>query len=195
MVKVTAPCLSLEASGSLGKAITYQKGLKSRTVRKCPHKKYTRTTAQALVRDVIKKTIWVYKQLIISQKSLWSAYTDDDGNTGYQSFTHLFATLTNQYIADGWPVIATGQTLVGERTVGQAVVLSRYDSNHYMEYFVPPIPEACLVGENATADFFVGGPDSTGYIYQYKLPPNLGFCIVGENKCYELVTAGSYIDP
>lgn len=195
MVKVTGPCLSLEATGSVGKAITFQKGIKSRVVRKCPVKKYTRSALQDTVRDVLAKTIQAWQELITSQINLWKAYTDGNGNTGYQSFVHLFAKLTNQYISDGWPIITTGTTLVGERKVGQAVVLSRHTEVKFMEYLIPPIPEACLVGEHCTSDFLVGGPDSAGYIYQYKLPPNLGYCIVGENKNRELVIAGSYVDP
>jgi hypothetical protein len=144
---------------------------------------------------VLAKTIQAYHQLITSQINLWKAYTDDDGNTGYQAFVHQFAKFTNQYISDGWPIITAGTTLVGDKKVGEAVVLSRHTVFTFLEYLIPPIPEACLVGENCTADFLVGGPGIAGYIYQYKLPTNLGYCIVGENKCYELVVAGSYIDP
>ena len=128
MVRVTGPCLSLEASGSVGKAITFQKGLKSRSVRKCPVKKPTRSTDQNTVRVMFNGAVTHWHELLQSQQTLWKQYTDGDGNTSFQAFMH-------QWIIRGLdglpqyklPPIA-GYCIVGEYLVGELITGGVYQT-------------------------------------------------------------------
>jgi len=122
MVKVSGPCLSLEASGSVGKAITFQKGLKSRTVRKCPVKKPTRTPGQETVRTVFSKAVTYWHALLTSQQTLWKEFIDGDGNSSFQAFMHQWIIRCN----DGLPQYELppyhGYCIVGEHLVGEFTV-------------------------------------------------------------------------
>lgn len=129
MVKVNGPCFSLEASGSLGKAITFQKGLKSRMVRKCPKPKYTRTPDQILVRNMFALAIIYWHDLTPSQVALWNAFTDGEGNMGYHAFMHQWASRglagLNQYqLPPDIGYCLVGEHIVGDFTTGGALITS-----------------------------------------------------------------------
>jgi len=128
LARVTGPLLSLEASGSVADAVTYQKGLKSRMVRKMPQRKYGRSTDQNTVRIMFNGAVTHWHELLTSQQTLWKQYTDGDGNKSFQAFMH-------QWIIrglDGLPQYELpptyGYCIVGEYLVGELITGGVYQT-------------------------------------------------------------------
>jgi len=86
MAYVRGPLLSLEARGSIAKAITFQFDGKGYQCRKIPIPRYQRTTEQANQRNTHKASVKAWQELLDSQKDLWRAYSDNNGNKGYYAF-------------------------------------------------------------------------------------------------------------
>jgi len=63
MPKVRGPLFSLNAAGTLGKAITYKKGTAGNVVRKYYKPKGTRNAAQAIVRTWFQRGVWTWQGL------------------------------------------------------------------------------------------------------------------------------------
>lgn len=123
MVKTIGPCISLDATGSIAGAVTFQKALKSKIARRKPIPRYTRTTGQAIVRNTIKKAVYYWHQLLPLQQNIWKVTYDGYGLLGYHSFIKSFINRTNdalpQYeLPPDKTYCLVGEWLVGELTVG-----------------------------------------------------------------------------
>lgn len=122
MVKVTGPCFSLDAQGTLAGAITYQRALKSRICRKKPLPRKSSTVDQLAVRAALRKAIIEWGALTSSQRAIWDEYTDPNGNTGYHAFMSSYISRTLDGLAQYELPPHTGYCLVGEYLVGELTV-------------------------------------------------------------------------
>lgn len=95
MVKVTGPCFSLDAQGSLGGVITYQRGLKSRTARLKPIQRQPGTSGQIVMQDTLTKALAEWNALLPTQQAIWIIYTDSHGNKGYHAFMSQYISRTH----------------------------------------------------------------------------------------------------
>ena len=125
MVKVTGPCFSLDAQGSLGGVLTYQRGLKTRTARLKPIQRQPGTTGQLAMQQMMIKSLAEWDALLPTQQALWQAYTDDHGNRGYHAFMSQYLKRTYdldwQYCLPpnfGYCIVA--ESIVGDTTAGGA---------------------------------------------------------------------------
>ena len=121
MAYVRGPLFSLEARGSIARALTYQFDGKGYQCRKMPIPTYHRTPKQNTQRNTHKAGILAWQELTEEQKNLWRDYTNNDGNTGYYAFmsqwVHRAATNLFQYKLP--PNV--GYCLVGENIVGDII--------------------------------------------------------------------------
>jgi hypothetical protein len=123
MVKTTGPMFSVEASGSLGKAITFQKVGRVKTAKQYKVPIDRKTTAQITVRQWVTRTVQRWHDLIDSQQSLWDQYTNPTGNIGYYAFIEQYLkrsheTLPQYQLPPNHGYCAVGEWLVGELIVG-----------------------------------------------------------------------------
>lgn len=121
MVKLTGPCFSLEASGTLGDQITYQKSLKSRTARIKPIPTYSRTAGQDAVRDAVKFGVAQWHELLANQQGLWGYYINPDNNSGYHAFMQQFIARTLAVVFQYQLPPNIGYCLVGEHLTGEVI--------------------------------------------------------------------------
>lgn len=126
MVKTTGACFSLEASGSLARAITYQKTYGARIVRKIPIPKYSRSPGQNSVRLAQAKAVQYWHLLTAGQQATWKAYSDPNGNNGYHAFMSQFIKRTLTPIWQYNLPPNTGYCLVGEWLVAEVVVAGEW---------------------------------------------------------------------
>jgi len=71
MAKVTGPLFGTEASGTIGKAITYGKNRAGAWVRSWFEKAYTLTPLQAEVRNLFKAALTFWKRVSLEERFLW----------------------------------------------------------------------------------------------------------------------------
>jgi len=121
MVKATGPCFSLDAHGTLANAITYQKLPTTRIVRRKPKPLYTRTTGQNTVRNTHAKATEKWHELLAIQQDLWKAYTDGNGNSGYQAWMSQWVHRTLENLFQYKVPPNHGYCLVGEYKVGELI--------------------------------------------------------------------------
>lgn len=122
MAKTSGALFSTDARGSVG-GITFQHAYRRKVCRGKPIPLNRKSTAQLTVRAAVAKTVQFWQELITSQKELWKAYTNGQGNTGYHAFIQQFIkrTLANnpQYqLPPDHGFCIVGEHLVGELTVG-----------------------------------------------------------------------------
>lgn len=121
MVKTTGACFSLDASGSLASAITYQKTQTRRICRKIPIPKYQRTPAQDSVRKAVAKAVEEWQKLLVIQKAVWYAYINPHGNMGYHAFIQPFIPRTLNFLYQYQLPKDIGYCLVNEWLVGELI--------------------------------------------------------------------------
>jgi hypothetical protein len=87
MAKVTSPLMSLDASGTIGNALTFSKWKGRNYVRQYVIPTYSNTTEQAAIRDIVRKASLAWKAgSTVGGTAINSAYklAYDEAATAYQ---------------------------------------------------------------------------------------------------------------
>jgi len=122
MARTRGPLFSVDASGSIGDALTYQRTVKGFSCRRMPLPHKTNTLPQLYQRQRHLAGVRSWQQLLDSQKDIWKAYTDYNGNKGYHAFMSQFVSRTGHgYFQYELPP-NKGYCLVGEHLVDELIV-------------------------------------------------------------------------
>jgi hypothetical protein len=119
MARTRGPLFSVEASGSIAGAITYQKSIKGFSCRRMPRHLDRKTAPQLAQRQRHLAGVRAWQDLLQTQKNIWIAYTDNDGNEGYHAFMSQYVHRTMIIMFQYELPPHTGYCLVGENLVGE----------------------------------------------------------------------------
>jgi hypothetical protein len=122
MAVIRGPLFSVSASGSIGKAITYQRDIKGFACRRMPIPPNRKTVAQLAQRERHVAGLRAWQSLIQTQRNIWNAYTDNDNNKGYHAFMSQYIRRTGLLLPQYQLPPSTGYCLTGEHLVGELTV-------------------------------------------------------------------------
>jgi len=123
MANIKGPLFGLEASGSIGGCLTYQKNHSGNTVKGLRFLKLKDTPARLIVRQ---RFAWAYTMWLALNdltKELWNNWYDDNGLTGWLAFSSQFQRRTALGVAQFqippyYGYCACGEFLCGEFLCG-----------------------------------------------------------------------------
>jgi len=84
MVKVRGPAFSVDAAGTLGDVLTYQRGFGKHRVTRKPGHRDANTAAQGVQREKFQEAIAYWHGLSVEEKAAYNALADPMQMTGYQ---------------------------------------------------------------------------------------------------------------
>lgn len=92
MVKLRGPLFSIEARGTLGDVLTYQRGFGKHRVTRKPGHRDAGTEAQGLQREKFLEAVAGWHALSVEDKAAYNATADPMQMTGYQYYLKLCLT-------------------------------------------------------------------------------------------------------
>lgn len=90
MAKVKGPGLSMNATGSVAKTITYQRRDSQKILRKWCKPRDRKTSGQVNIRRWLSKGVEIWRGLLELQRQLWRDYRDGKERQGYYAFLHAW---------------------------------------------------------------------------------------------------------
>lgn len=114
MAKVTGPLLSLDATGSVAKTMTFSRWKGINYVRQRVVPTYTNTDGQAAIRDLIRKASLAWKAetgiIDTSYKNAFDAAASGQAYSGFNLYIRTCVLKNEGSVFDGTLVIPTGPT-------------------------------------------------------------------------------------
>lgn len=90
MGKTKGPLFSVDAKGTIGKALTYQGGMAGKYVKGYNKPGGTPSSSQLLIRQQVARAVNRWKNLTDWEKTQWNYYKDGNGLQGYHAFIRRY---------------------------------------------------------------------------------------------------------
>lgn len=126
MVRVHGPMMSVEASGSIGDVITFQKCLGGHQARRKPKPPESNTPAQQAIREKNSIALAWWQWMQQENKELWRTYRDTNHNQYYWAFMSKFIRRSISELWQWQNPAGTGFCNVGDFKAGDLIIGGGY---------------------------------------------------------------------